>query len=119
MSDWTGTANEIDGAGGLFALVAKANSEIRTIRVAISRAAWGALNGRAWITEPAEGESRPTDDEVLQLLDMTVTPPGTTARDAVYRQSLATLITALDAVDSAALGAWLAHVNAENPNRPA
>lgn len=117
MDDWTDTGNSITTPNELLEFISLLRSEAHHMRVGLSRAAWGALNGRAWDAIPGEGESRPTDTEILASLDMTVTPSGTSTKDATLRQSLATLITALDAVDHAALTAWLAHVTATDPDR--
>lgn len=96
-------------------LVSNARAQVSRLTAGLSRGAWGALNGQAWI----DADPRPTHDEILQALDMTATPTRLAARDAVLRQALAGLISALDAVDRAALTAWLAHVNAADPNRRA
>ncbi|MFI1769266.1 hypothetical protein ACH41H_45590 [Streptomyces sp. NPDC020800] len=88
------------------------------MQTGLSRTAAGALKGRSWLDTP--GEERVDHDDLLcDHLDMTVTPAGTAAKDAVYRQALAALPVALDAVDRATLTAWLADVNAQDPNRPA
>lgn len=115
--EWTDTGNEISTMGELSEFVTLLRAEVHHMRVGLSRAAWGALNGRPWIKAPAEGESRPNDEDILSALNMTVTPVGTTAKDAVLRNSLATLLAALDAADHAALTVWLARVSAEDPNR--
>ena len=119
MDDWTDTGNSITTPSELLEFLSLLRSEAHHMRVGLSRAAWGALNSRAWDAIPEEGQSRPNDEDILDGLDMTVTPAGTTAKDATLRQSLATLITALDVVDRAALTAWLAHVAATDPNRTA
>jgi hypothetical protein len=117
--EWTDTGNEISDMGQLSEFVTLLRAEVHHMRVGLSRAAWGALNGQPWIKTPAEGESRPNDEDILHALDMTVTPAGTTAKDATLRHSLAALLTALDAADHAALTVWLARVASEDPNRTA
>ena len=117
--EWTDTGNEISTMGELSEYVTLLRAEVHHMRVGLSRAAWGALNGQPWIKTPAEGGSRPNDEDILSALDMNVTPAGTTAKDATLRHSLATLLTALDAADHAALTVWLAKVTAEDPNRTA
>jgi hypothetical protein len=117
--EWTDTGNEISTMRELSEFVTLLRAEVHHMRVGLSRAAWGALNGQPWIKTPAEGESRPNDEDILSALDMTVTPAGTTAKDATLRHSLATLLAALDAADHAALTVWLAKVTAEDPNRTA
>lgn len=119
MSDWTEDGNQITTPGELLEFISQVRGEVHHMRVGLSRAAWGALNNRAWDQEPGEGQTRPTDEEILDSLNMTVTPAGTPAKDATLRQSLATLIACLDAADHASLTAWLAHVTAQDPNRPA
>lgn len=115
--DWTETGNSITTMGELLEFLTLVRAEAHHMRVGLSRAAWGALNGRAWDDTPAEGQSRPDDEDILAGLNMTVTPVGTTAKDATLRNSLAALITALDTADHAALTAWLAHVAAQDPDR--
>ena len=115
--EWTDCGNEIADMGGLSEYVSLLRAEVHHMRVGLSRAAWGALNGRAWLAPPAEGESRPSDEDILGALDMTVTPAGTTAKDATLRNSLVTLLAALDAADHAALTVWLARVNAQDPEK--
>jgi hypothetical protein len=117
--NWTSTGNQITTMGELSELITLVRSEVHQMRVGLSRAAWGTLNGRALATVPAEGESRPNDEDILHALDMTVTPVGTAAKDATLRNSLVTLLAALDAADHAALTVWLARVNAEDPDRTA
>jgi hypothetical protein len=117
--EWTDTGNEISTMGELSEFVTLLRAEVHHMRVGLSRAAWGALNERPWIKTPAEGQSRPNDEDILHALNMTVTPAGTAAKDATLRNSLATLLVALDAVDHAALTVWLARVNAEDPDRTA
>lgn len=117
--EWTDTGNSITTMAELLEFLTLVRAEAHHMRVGLSRAAWGALNGRAWDAVPEEGQSRPTDEEILDGLNMTVTPAGTTAKDAALRNSLAALVSALDTVDHAALTAWLAHVAAQDPNRPA
>ncbi|MFI1535542.1 hypothetical protein [Streptomyces anandii] len=119
MTDWITAGNDTCTPDGLLQLISEAGVHVREMQTALTRAAWGALNGRAWIAPPAEGEARPNGDEILHSLDMTVTPPGTTAKDAAFRQSLASLLAALDAVDRAVLTAWLAHLTARDPERRA
>lgn len=117
--EWTDTGNEISSMGELSEFVSLLRAEVHHMRVGLSRAAWGALNGQPWLKPPAEGESRPNDEDILRALDMSVTPAGTTAKEATLRHSLATLLAALDAADHAALTVWLAKVNEQDPNRTA
>jgi hypothetical protein len=117
--EWTDTGNEISTLGELSEMVTLLRSEVHHMRVGLSRAAWGALNGRPWVKGDGEGQQRPNDEDIMAILDMNVTPAGTTAKDAALRQSLAALITALDAADQAALTVWLAKVNADDPGRTA
>jgi hypothetical protein len=119
MTEWTDAGNKITTQGDLLEFIALVRSEAHHMRVGLSRAAWGALNNRAWDEEPAEGETRPNDEDILRSLDMTVTPAGTPAKAAALRNSLASLIAALDTVDHAALTAWLAHITAHDPDRSA
>ncbi|MFC8237277.1 hypothetical protein [Streptomyces sp. NPDC057284] len=88
------------------------------MQTGLGRAVWGVLKGRSWLDTP--GDERFDHADFLRgQLDMTVIPAGMTAKDAVYRQSLAAPLVALDAVDHAALSAWLVGVNAKDPDRPA
>ena len=117
--EWTDTGNEISSLDELSEFVTLLTSEAHHMRVGLSRAAWGALTGTPWVKQPEDGGQRPDDEDILAILDMHVTPAGTTAKDALLRQSLAALITALDAVDQAGLAVWLAKVNSEDPERTA
>ena len=116
--EWTDTGNEISSLDELSEFVTLLTAEAHHMRVGLSRAAYGALTGTPW-AKPEDGQQRPDDEDILALLDMHVTPAGTTAKDALLRQSLAALITALDAVDQAGLAVWLAKVNSQDPERRA
>lgn len=114
--DWVERGMEISTTADLREYVAAIRAEVSHMQTGLQRAAYGALTGRSWLDTPAV--ERP-GDVIGEHLEMTVTPAGMTARDAVYRQSLATLVVALDAVDRATLTTWLADVNAQDPDRPA
>ncbi|MFI7096739.1 hypothetical protein [Streptomyces lydicus] len=115
---WVEQGQEISSANGLREYVAEIRAQVSHMQTGLSRAAWGALQGRSWIDTP--GGERPNYQDLLrEHLDMTCTPPGITAKDAVYRQSLAALLVALDAVDRATLTTWIAEISAQDPNRPA
>jgi hypothetical protein len=111
---WTARARAIDGTGELRKYVAEIRAEVLQVRTGLAFAAWGAVRGRAWRDTPVD--ERPDPDALLRDLEMTTVPPGTPAKDAVYRQSLAALLVALDAVDRTALTAWLANINAQDPD---
>lgn len=113
---WIERGQEISTTADLREYVAQIRAAASHMQVGLQRAAFGALTGTSWLDTP--GGDRPAD--VLgEHLEMTVTPAGTTARDAVYRQALAALLVALDAVDRATLTAWLADVNVRDPDREA
>ncbi|MEU3221199.1 hypothetical protein [Streptomyces sp. NPDC006971] len=113
---WVERGHEISTTADLREYVAEIRAEVSHMQTGLQRAAYGAFTGRSWLDAP-EGEL--PADIVGEHLEMTVTPAGMTARDAVYRQSLAALVVALDAVDRATLTAWLADINAREPDRPA
>ena len=115
--EWTDTGNQISSLDELSELVTLLTAEAHHMRVGLSRAAYGALTGMPWIKTPPDGQQRPDDEDIMSILDMHVTPVGTTAKDALLRQSLAALITALDAVDHAGLAVWLARVTSQEPER--
>lgn len=117
--EWTATGNEISSLDELSEFVTLLTAEAHHMRVGLSRVAWGALTGTPWLKTPEDGQQRPDDDGIMSILNMHVTPAGTTAKDALLRQSLASLITALDAVDQAGLAVWLAKVNSQDPDRKA
>lgn len=117
--EWTDVGRQITSLDELSEFVTLLRAEAHHMRVGLSRAAYGALTGTAWVKPPPEGQQRPDDEDIMALLDMNVTPAGITAKDALLRQSLATLITALDAVDHAGLTVWLAKVNTQDPDRTA
>ncbi|MFF0394129.1 hypothetical protein ACFYS8_36295 [Kitasatospora sp. NPDC004615] len=113
---WVERGQEIDSPDRLRDYVAEIRATASHMQTGLGRAAWGALTGRSWLETP----NRPGVPEILgEHLEMTITPPGTTAADATLRQSLATLLVALDAVDRATLTVWLAHVAAKDPARTA
>lgn len=112
--DWVDAGQEISSPEQMFEYLAQLRAMVHNMHTGLSRAAHGALEGRSWMNDfPAEYE------EIAHKLNMTVVPSGMAAKDAMYRQALDTLLAALDAADRAALGAWLSHVNAKDPNRTA
>lgn len=114
---WIEHGQKIGNANELREYVAAIRAEVHRMQTGLGRAAWGALNSCAW--EDAPGDQRPDHDGLLRMLDMTVTPVGTVAQGAVYRQALAALLGALNAVDRATLTAWLADISIHGPHRPA
>ncbi|MGW5696830.1 hypothetical protein ACWEWX_39915 [Streptomyces asiaticus] len=115
---WVEQGQKISSTDELREYVAAIRAEVHHMQTGLARAAAGALQGRSWLDTP--GDERANHADVLhEQLDMTVTPTGMAAKDAVYRQSLAALLVALDAVDRATLTAWLADINAQDPDRPA
>lgn len=116
--DWTETGQEVSSPSELLEYLSRIRQEAGHMYTGLARAAWGAENRGAWI-DRAGAEQVPNAVEIVASLDMTVTPAGTTAKDAAYRQSLAGLLAALEAVDKAALTAWLGHVAAADPERTA
>lgn len=117
--EWTDVGRQISSMEELTEFVTLLRSEAHHMRVGLSRAAYGALTGTPWVKPPADGQQRPDDEDILSLLDMNITPAGTTAKEALLRQSLASLIKALDTVDHVGLSVWLAKVNSEDPDRTA
>lgn len=113
---WVEQGQEISATADLREYVAALRAEVSHMQTGLQRAAFGALTGRSWLDTP--GDDRP-DNVLGDHLEMTVTPAGMAARDAVYRQSLAALVVALDAVDRATLTTWLADINAQDPERKA
>ncbi|MFF3061452.1 hypothetical protein [Streptomyces sp. NPDC057909] len=75
-----------------------------------------AIKGRSWLDTPRD-ERFDHADVLREQLDMTAIPAGMAAKDAVYRQSLAALFIALNAVERVTLTAWLADINAKGPGR--
>lgn len=116
--DWTETGQEISSPAELLEFLSRIRSEAGHMGTGLARAAWGAENGQAWI-DRSGGDQPPNAVEIAASLNMTVTPAGTMAKDATLRQALAGLLAALEAVDQAALTAWLAHVAAQEPTRTA
>lgn len=115
---WVEQGQEVRSTKELREYVAQLRATVSHMHTGLGRAAWGALNGQSWLDTP--GGERPTVSDLLsEHLEMTATPAGMTARDAVYRQSLAALVVALDAVDRATLTAWLADINVQDPERKA
>jgi hypothetical protein len=118
MTDnWVERGQEISSADDLRAYVSDLRNTLRHLETGLARGTWGVLAGRSWLDTP--GDQRPNTEALLELVDMGVTPAGMSARAALYRQSLATLLAALDATDRAALAAWLAHVNDQDPDKTA
>ena len=115
--EWVEHGQKISSAEELREYVTRIRAEVSAMQSGLSRAAFGALTGRAWID--SLGKRLSVQDMLHEHLEMTVTPPGLAAKDAVYRQSLATLLAALETVDRATLAAWLADVSAQDPNRTA
>lgn len=116
--DWVETGEKVSSAEELREYVSELRATVHHMQTGLVRAATGALAGRSWIDTPGE-ERANHDDGLREQLDMTVTPSGMAAKDAVYRQSLAALVVALDAVDRATLTVWLADINGQDPDRPA
>ncbi|MFD5468237.1 hypothetical protein ACFWIQ_36325 [Kitasatospora sp. NPDC127059] len=115
---WVEQGQEISSPDQLRDYIAEIRAAVSHMQTGLGRAAWGALTGRAWLDTPAD--DRPNVPTIVdEHLEMTVTPAGTTAADAAFRQSLATLLAALDAVDRATLTAWLAQIAAQDPARTA
>ncbi len=113
---WVEQGQEVSSPEELREYVAHLRAAVSHMQTGLGRAAYGALTGRSWLDTP--GDDRPYN--ILgDHLEMTVTPAGTTAKDATYRQSLATLLVALDAVDRATLTVWLAQIAAQDPDRTA
>ncbi|MGV9427094.1 hypothetical protein ACWDO7_22760 [Streptomyces sp. NPDC003656] len=119
MTDWIDEGNAVSSMPELKRFTATLHTEVHHMRTALARAAWGALNGAAWSDDPGKDRAWPNAEDILGHLRMSVVPPGTTAKEATYRQALATLLGALETVDEAALTVWLASVNAEDPHRRA
>lgn len=116
--DWTEIGQQINNPSELLEYLSRIRAEAGHMGTGLARGYWGATNGQAWI-DRSNGVKPPTAAEITESLDMTATPPGITALHATYRQSLAGLLAALEAVDKAALAAWLAHVAVVAPNRTA
>ncbi|MFJ4787590.1 hypothetical protein [Streptomyces sp. NPDC088794] len=119
LTYWVDDGNTVRTAAELQELVGAMRADVHHMRTGLARAAWGALHGQPWANAPVEGGVRPDAEAVLEQLRMSVVPAGMTAKEATHRQSLAVLLTALDAVDEASLVVWLAGVTVDNPNRPA
>ncbi|WP_327419719.1 hypothetical protein [Streptomyces sp. NBC_01233] len=115
---WVEAGQEISTPEELRVYVAQLRSTVLHMQSGLGRAAWGALTGRSWIDTPAT-ERQNVPDIISDHLEMTVTPAGTTAKDATYRQSLATLLGALEAVDRATLTVWLAQAAVHDPDQRA
>uniref|UniRef100_UPI002F919095 hypothetical protein n=1 Tax=Streptomyces virginiae TaxID=1961 RepID=UPI002F919095 len=115
---WVEAGQEVNSPEQLREYVAQLRAAVSHMQTGLGRAAWGALTGRSWLDTPAD-ETPNVPDILSQHLEMTVTPAGTTAKDATYRQSLAALLVALDAVDRATLTVWLAQTAAQDPDRRA
>ncbi|MER6605649.1 hypothetical protein ABT282_06980 [Streptomyces sp. NPDC000927] len=115
---WIEQGQQISNTNELREYIADIRASAHHMQTGLARAAWGALNGYSWDNTPYS-ERVKHEEFVRQDLDMTVPPSGMTARDALYRQSITALLAALDTVDRATLAAWLADVNAQDPDRPA
>lgn len=113
MDTWIDQGQAVATSAALRAYVATLRAEVHHMHTGLSRAVWGVLTGRPWIDTP--GTERRGYADVLHAVDMTVTPAGLHAKDATYRQSLAALFVALDAVDRATLTVWLADTAAADP----
>ncbi|MDT0435636.1 MULTISPECIES: hypothetical protein [Streptomyces] len=118
-TDWVDHGGTVRSMDELHHLVARMGTDVHHMRTGLARAAWGALRGRAWSADPVDGQARPSAEDVLGSLRMRITPAGMTAKEAAMRQSLATLLAALDAVDEATLTVWLARISASDPYRTA
>lgn len=115
---WVEQGQEVYTPQQLREYVSQIRAAVSHMHTGLGRAAFGALNGRSWLDTPTD--DRLNVSEILsERLEMTVTPAGTTATDATFRQSLAALLAALDAVDRATLTTWLAEIAAQEPNRTA
>lgn len=124
MTDITDTVDALIRRGGevfttddLMEYISDLRSLLTGIDTGLGRAAWGAVGGLCWADAPAD--ERLSAMDMLETLDMTITPAGMTARDALFRQSLAALHAVLRAADGAALTAWIAHINDLNPDKVA
>jgi hypothetical protein len=118
--DWTETGQEISNPSELLEYLSRIRAEASHMGTGLARGYWGATNAQAWIDgHRSDGVKPLSAAEIAESLDMTVTPPGITALHATYRQALAGLLAALEAVDQAALTAWLAHVAVLDPDRRA
>ena len=111
--DWVDAGQNISSYPEMFEYLSQVRAAVHHMHTGIQRAAHGALTGRSWI------DSFPIDEDADTDLNMTVTPPGMTAKDTLYRQALDTLLGALETADRAALAAWLADVNRLDPERRA
>jgi hypothetical protein len=112
--DWVDAGQDISSYPEMFEYLSQLRAAVHNMHTGLQRAAHGTLTGRSWVTD------FPVDpDDTDAALNMTVVPPGMTAKDAMYRQALDTLLAALDTADRAALAAWLAHVNTLDPGRKA
>ncbi|MET8534359.1 hypothetical protein ABZV67_21085 [Streptomyces sp. NPDC005065] len=115
---WVEQGEKIGTTNELREYVTAIRAEVHHMQTGLGRAAWGVLRGRSWLDTPRD-ERFDHADVLREQLDMTVTPAGMAAKDAVYRKSLAALLVALDAVERVTLTAWLADINAKDPDRPA
>ncbi|WP_330481329.1 hypothetical protein [Streptomyces sp. NBC_00724] len=115
---WVEQGQKIGTANELREYVAAIGAEVQHMQTGLGRAAGSVLRGRSWLDTPRD-ERFDHPDLLREQLDMSVTPAGMAAKDAVYRQSLAALLVALDTVAHATLTAWLADINANDPGRPA
>ncbi len=111
--DWVDKGQTISSYGDMFEYLSEIRAAVRSMHTGVQRAALGTLTGTSWVSQFPISEDADVD------LNMTVTPSGMTAKDALYRQAIDTLLAALEAADRAALGAWLADVNRRNPERTA
>ncbi|MFF8840488.1 hypothetical protein [Streptomyces sp. NPDC015130] len=115
---WIEAGQTVSSPDELREYIAHLRTTAQHMRTGLLRAASGALQGQAW--NDMRFEEKPLlERDIPAAFNMTVTPSGTMAKDAVYRQSIGTLLAALDAVDQATLTAWLAQVNAADPDRKA
>ncbi|MEU8623179.1 hypothetical protein [Streptomyces sp. NPDC048623] len=115
---WVEQGQEVSSPEELREYVAQLRAAVSHMHTGLGRAAYGALKGHPWLETPP-GELLNVPEILRQHLEMTITPAGTTAKDATFRQSLAALLVALDAVDRATLTVWLAQTAAQDPDRTA
>lgn len=114
---WIEAGQTVSSPDELREYVAHLRAVAHHMHTGLTRAAWGALQGHAWGKRPLE--EQPLPEDILEAFSMTITPSGMAAKEAVYRQSIGSLLAALEAVDQATLTAWLAQVNAADPHRTA
>ncbi|GGU11425.1 hypothetical protein [Streptomyces lateritius] len=114
---WIEAGQTVSSPDELREYIAHLRTVAHHMHTGLTRAAWGALQGQAWGERAIE--EQPLSEDILEAFSMTITPSGMAAKDAVYRQSIGTLLATLEAVDQATLTAWLAQINAADPDRKA